>query len=116
MPLRALTLDEVAGELGRAPKWLRDHWPELSRAHGLPAPIHERGGLVWSAPSFFAWLDRGLDDAERAHAAAYRAALEAARHPPIADDEVEAARERLDARFTNRVGACAGAASKKQIA
>lgn len=94
MPIRALTLGEAAAELGRSESWLARHWQREVSERGMPAPIHEVGGLVWSAPGFYAWLDRGLSPAARATAAAYRAALEAARTPP--DDEVEAWRSKLD--------------------
>lgn len=86
LTLPALTLDDVARELGRSRDWLARHHGDDVSLPGFPAPIHERGGLVWSAPAVWAWLDRDLPDHLRAHAAAYRAALAAAVERPDADD------------------------------
>ncbi len=102
MPLRALSLGEVAAELGRSEDWLARHWSDLVSSRGMPAPIHEKGGLVWSAPAIHAWLVRDLPADLQALASAYRAALEAAREAPADRDEIETWRARLDARITSR--------------
>lgn len=98
--MRALSLDEVAAELGRSPAWLRAHWERLCLGQKLPRPIHEMGTLVWSAPGFYAWLDRGLSKEQRAVAAAYRAAFDAAGDLAGPDRaRLADARARLDSRF-----------------
>ena len=91
----ALTVTEVASELGRSEVWLIKNWRYLHEKEGMPPPLHPSGTLVWSAPAIYAWIDRDMPEALRPHAAAYRAAFHAARAPdPIAQSRAE-----LDARF-----------------
>lgn len=97
----ALTLRDVAAELGRSTDWLKHHWRGEVRAGRLPAPIHERGGLVWSAPVLHAFLVRDQPPEIQAAAAAYRAALSAALAPP--DDDVEAWRHKLAAEMSEEL-------------
>ncbi len=103
MPARALTLAEVARELGRTDDWLARHLPELIREEGMPKPLHRSGARVWSAAQIYAWLDRNLPPKQRIAAAAYRAALEAATSPVasslMAPDESTAWRGKLEERF-----------------
>lgn len=107
MSMRALTATDVARELGRSPDWLFSNWPRLVKEKRIPAPLLEAGGLTWSAAQFYAVIDKRLTADQRAAAAAYRAALEAAKSA-AADleqtDAVLAARDRLDQRF-HREGA-----------
>jgi predicted DNA-binding transcriptional regulator AlpA len=101
MTARALTLTEVAAELGRSPSWLQSNWKKMVARHGMPAPVIEGGLLSWSAAQFYAWLDRDLPDELRPVAAAYRAALAAAADPAsrISADENAAWRDHLDRKF-----------------
>ncbi len=98
----ALSVKELGRELGRSPSWVYKNWEELVIQKVIPAPIIETGGPVWSAAQVYAYLDRKLTPAQRAAAAAYRAALAAALATPkeVAElDEVEAARATLARRF-----------------
>lgn len=103
MPARALTLAEVALELGRTEEWLARRLPQLIRQEGMPKPIHQAGARVWCAAQLYAWLDRNLPPKQRIAAAAYRAALEAATSPLtsslMAPDEGAAWRGKLEERF-----------------
>lgn len=101
--MHALTLRDVARELGRSEDWVARNYTFLVDKKGMPAPLHPNGTLTWSPPGFYAWLDSRLPPALRPHAAAYRAALEAATAKP--SDDVAEARARLDARFTEKAGA-----------
>lgn len=101
---RTLDLEQCAAELGRSADWLRNHWRRLVATERMPRPVAGTDGskLAWNAGHLYAWLDRTLSPAERASAAAYRAAAEAyadtAAGRPNAVAEIEASRERLDAR------------------
>lgn len=95
---QSLTAADVAAELGRSPQWLYDNWRRLVAAKQLPKPVVEAGGLAWNAAQVYAVLDRELTPVQRATAAAFRAALAAATAAGD-DDEVEAGRRRLAARF-----------------
>lgn len=101
----ALTVPDVARELGRAPGWLYDNWQRLVSEKKIPPPIIEAGGLTWSAAQLYAYLDKPLTPAQRAIAAAYRAAHDAAAAAPRnldEQDEIEASRARLDQKRKNR--------------
>lgn len=105
----AMTISDVARELGRSTTWLHTHWRDLVAQKKIPAPLIEKGGAVWSQAQFYAFQDRGLTPAQRVAAAAYRAAHAAAlaidRHTVDDADTVAAARERLDQKFArNPVG------------
>lgn len=105
MTARALTAADVGREFGRGADWVYDNWRRLVAEKKLPAPIVEAGGLVWSAAHVYAVLDRGLTAAQRANAAAYRAALEAALTAPgdlTELDDIQASRLRLDQRMASR--------------
>ncbi|MFP3921950.1 MAG: hypothetical protein ACLFU3_09625 [Dichotomicrobium sp.] len=101
MTARALTLNEVAAELGRSPSWLASNWKKLVARHGMPAPVIEGGLLSWSAAQLYAWMDRDLPDDLKPVAAAYRAALAAAADPSarITADETQAWRDHLNRKF-----------------
>lgn len=103
MSLQALSLADVARELGRSPSWLYDHWPALVAEKKIPKPLIEKGGATWCAAQFYAFQDRDLTPAQRVAAAAYRAAVAAAEkttRETIGDaDEIAAARARLDKKF-----------------
>ena len=98
--MQALSLRDVARELGRTEDWVQRNWQQLVADKKMPPPLHPTGSLQWSAPGFFAWLDRDLPAPLRPHAAAYRAAYDAATAPP--QDDVADARERLNKRFADR--------------
>lgn len=105
MTARALTAADVGRELGRSADWIYDNWRKLVAQKRLPAPIIENGGLTWSAAQLYAVLDRGLTPSQRASAAAYRAALEAALTAPTDFtelDDIQASRKRLDERLQAR--------------
>ncbi|MBJ7535310.1 hypothetical protein JDN40_14455 [Rhodomicrobium vannielii ATCC 17100] len=106
MPVRALTIQQVADELGRSRDWLHANWQRLVAEQKLPRPLLEGGALTWSAAQFYAWQDRHLSKRERVAAAAYRAAFEAAStaDTSLIDTSVADARARLTERF---VGAAA---------
>ncbi len=91
----ALTVRDVARELGRSEDWLARNWHYLCDKQGMPRPLHPNGTLTWSPPAFYAWLDKDLPPSLKPHAAAYRAAFLAA----TSDNDVARARQELDARF-----------------
>ena len=95
--MHALTITDVARELGRSPEWLGRNYPMLVRSGKLPPPLLERGGVTWSAPQVYAYLDKTVPPAMRKIAAAYRAAYEAA--TTAKDDQITSARAALDAEF-----------------
>lgn len=102
MPARALTVTELAAELGRSKEWLYEHWQHLCEKKGMPRPLIEGGSLSWSAPQIYAWMDRPLTKEQRACTAAYRAAFEAAIIAPktlnVADELIEAT-ERMNTKW-----------------
>jgi len=105
MTARALTAADVGRELGRSADWIYDNWRKLVAEKKLPAPIIEAGGLTWSAAHVYAVLDKSLTPAQRATAAAYRAALAAALTAPddfTELDDIQASRQRLDQRMASR--------------
>lgn len=99
--MKALTVADVARELGKSAGWLYDHWQDLVAKKRIPPPIIESGGMTWSAAQLYAFLDKPLTREQRAHAAAFRAAMEAASKDRDLDteDEVAKSRIRLDQRF-----------------
>lgn len=105
--MKALTADQVAGELGRSKEWLYDNHKRLTRDKKMPRPIVEGGTLSWNHAQFYAWLDRDLPKDQKAAAAALRAVYAAATkayggHDQAADDEaaeIERWKEGLDRRF-----------------
>jgi hypothetical protein len=102
---RALTAADVGRELGRSADWVHANWHKLVAEKKLPPPIIEAGGLTWSAAHVYAFLDRGLPPAQRATAAAYRAALAAALTAPgdlTELDDIEQSRQRLALRRASR--------------
>jgi hypothetical protein len=103
MTFRALTLDDVAGELGRSAEWLSNNWRDLVKAGKLPKPLLEKGPPTWDAAQVYAVRDKNLTAAQRAVAAAFRAAIDAAHTAPadaLYHDEEAADRRRLDLRFS----------------
>lgn len=103
---KALTLRELAAELGRSESWLYSNWERLVRHKHLPAPLLDHGPPSWSAAQVYAVLDAKLTPAQRAAAFAFRAALDAAVSAPssrIARDHDAEARAVLDARFAKVV-------------
>jgi hypothetical protein len=104
MPQRALTLRDIATELGRSPNWVRLNWRNLVKNEGLPPPLLDSGrgaDCSWSAAQFYAWQDQKLSKAMRATVAAYRAAFEAASAPDgkLLDTTIADATERLSHRY-----------------
>lgn len=97
--MHALSLADVARELGRSEDWVARNWQHLADRKGMPRPLHPNGTLAWSSPGFYAWLDKDLPPALRPHAAAYRAAFAAALAPA---DDVAQSRATLDARFATK--------------
>ena len=102
--MHALSLRDVARELGRTEEWTARNHAYLTQKKGMPAPLHPNGTLVWSAPQFYAWLDSELPAALRPHAAAYRAAFDAAQASGT-DDDLAAARSRIKERISSGAGA-----------
>lgn len=96
---QALSLADVARELGKSEDWLGRHWRQLVKDKALPKPILANH-LVWSAAQVYAVLDKDLTPVQRVAAAAYRAA-EAAARATVANDSgsVAAHRVRLDRQF-----------------
>jgi hypothetical protein len=96
----ALTLAQVADELGRSERWLASHWRQMVKDGRLPKPILSTH-LVWSAAHVYAVLDRELTPAQRIAAAGYRAAA-AAMRAAITNDTGAIAehRARLEQQFT----------------
>lgn len=103
MSTRALTIDDIARQMGRSRDWLSDHWRDLVAAKKLPPPLVERGTPTWDAAQVYAMRDRHLPAAVRATAAAIRAAYDAAASPESAlyEDELAQWRDKLDRRFGN---------------
>jgi hypothetical protein len=102
MTLRAMTIDDLAAELGRTREWLSDHWRRMVKEKKLPAPLLERGSPTWDRAQVYAVRDKALPPAARPMAAAFRAAMDAAHATPedaAYHDEEAADRRRLDARF-----------------
>lgn len=105
MTSRALSAADVGRELGRSADWIHSNWQKLVAEKKLPPPIIETGGLTWSAAQVYAVLDRHLPPAQRAGAAAYRAALAAALQAPgdLSElDDIEQSRLRLQQRRASR--------------
>lgn len=100
--MRALSVDEVAAELGRSVDWLHRHWRGMVDEKKLPPPLPGGGALAWSAAQLYAVLDKPLTREQRALAAAFRAAEAVARQAGGGlddQDEIEASRARITARF-----------------
>ena len=87
--MRALSITDVAAELGKSNDWLYRHWETLAKSSGFPRPIIEAGNPSWSAPHVYAWIDRHLPKEKRIAAAAYRAAEQAARAAMAHDPDTE---------------------------
>ena len=98
---RALSAADVGREFGRTAEWVHKNWRELVASKKIPAPIIESGHVTWSAAQFYAFIDRKLTAAQRAAAAAYRIAENAAATPQDLDqiDAIAADRHILDQRF-----------------
>jgi uncharacterized caspase-like protein len=101
MPIRAMTLSEVAVELGIPPRRFHRTWPTLVAQKGLPRPVLDGETPKWSAAQFYTWQDRRLGKEQRAAAAAYRAAYEAASAPGASLFDTTAADQQmaLEARY-----------------
>lgn len=100
----AMTIVEVAAELGRAETWMRDHWRELVAREAMPAPVNgiASGALVWSRAQIYAWLDRELTQPMQIASAAYRAAAAAAagiHHTGGEERSIADHRARLDRKY-----------------
>lgn len=105
LKLTALNLTDTAALVGRSADWLRENWHDISKALKFPPPIHEAGTLVWDRAQVYAWLDRDRPMRERAFAAAFRAAYDAASASDAdLDDTVAASRRELDRRRRERQG------------
>jgi hypothetical protein len=105
MTTRALTVHDIGRELGRTAEWVSRHWRGLVRSGKLPPPLIEAGGPTWDAAQVYAVRDKPLTPPQRAVAAAFRAALDAAHASPVDrlyDDELARDRARLDRRFDAR--------------
>jgi hypothetical protein len=81
MPEHLLNASQVAAQLGYTAKHFRDHWRELRRTLGFPAPVW---GLVWTR--------RSIDDYVRRREEAAMTPPPAPGRPPKTTDE--AARRR----------------------
>jgi predicted DNA-binding transcriptional regulator AlpA len=99
-----LSAAELADELGRSTAWLYDHWEALVKTQRLPRPIHQGTPLMWSRAQVYAWLDRDLPASQRAAAAAWRAAFDAARSAAGTDraDVVADQRAALERRYVKQ--------------
>ncbi|WP_414462926.1 hypothetical protein [Hyphomicrobium sp. DY-1] len=100
---RSLTAADVGREFGRTAEWVHANWRELVKEKKIPAPILESGHVTWSAAQFYAILDRKLTAQQRAVAAAFRIAQDAALTPQDLDqlDAIAADRAALDQRFSH---------------
>lgn len=79
MPGPTLTVDELAAELGRSTKWVYLEWGRLCGRERMPMPLHNGASpLVWDRAQIMAWKDKPLTLQQRALAAAFRCAAEAA--------------------------------------
>lgn len=101
MPVRAMTMGEVARELGWSYKRFREGWRQLVNQEKLPAPLLGAEPPRWSAAQMYAFLDKKLTKQQRAAAAAYRAAFEAASAPDasLLDQTVSTQTAALEARY-----------------
>lgn len=100
--MRAMTVADIAREFGRSPDWVYEHFPRLVAEKKLPKPLIEKGGLTWSAAQVYALLDKDLTREQRATAAAFRAALDAAGAAASGAghrEDIEAAKARITTRF-----------------
>lgn len=102
MTTRALTIHDIGRELGRTAEWVSRHWHELVAKGKLPPPLLDAGSPTWDPAQVYAVRDRKLTPPQRAIAAAFRAALDAAATAPgerLHDDALAADRAKLDKRF-----------------
>jgi hypothetical protein len=102
MTLRALTLDDIARELGRSIDWAHKNWERLVAAGKLPPPLVTSGSPTWDPAQVYAVRDKALTPPQRAIAAAFRAAIDAAHMLPadaLLNDQVADDKRRLDQRF-----------------
>jgi hypothetical protein len=99
--LTGMSLEDLAREYGRGRDWMADNWPGLVKAGKLPPPIADRP-YVWDAAQVYALRDKPLTPAQRAVAAAFRAALDvahAATQAPRHHDQAAGDRAALSRRF-----------------
>lgn len=103
MATPALTIRDVAAELGRSEAWV------YANTEKLPAPIISDGKMTWSAPAFYAWMDRKVPEDLKPLTAVYRALLAVAAMPKdlmqsqlSVEAAEEADRAKLNARFGGR--------------
>jgi hypothetical protein len=103
MATQALTINDVAAELGRSAAWV------YANAHKLPEPIISDGKMTWSAPAFYAWMDQKVPENLKPLTAVYRALMAVAAMPRDAMQQQltteaaeEADRAKLNARFGGR--------------
>jgi hypothetical protein len=104
---RALTAEELAGELGYSKTWIYDNWKRLVAEGRIPPPLLEAGHLVWSKAQVWAYLDKDLPPKMRPLVAAHRAAEEAAARAPAdhaAGETIERDRAALDRQFARSGG------------
>lgn len=79
MPGPTMTLDELAQELGRSADWVHRNWREQMVKKKLPRPLNDGiKPLAWSRAHVYAFLDKDLTAGQRAIAAAFRLADDAA--------------------------------------
>jgi hypothetical protein len=107
MPIRALTLQEVAEELGLPTRRFYIIWRQMVAKQGFPRPLVDGETPKWCPAQLYAWMDRGLTKQQRVAAAAYRAAFEAVNQPDasLIDTSVTERRSALEARFVRSTGA-----------
>jgi len=103
MPYPNFTMSELAQEIGRRPSWLSTNWRREVERGKLPPPIMGGGGSgdppIWSRAHVYAYFDQNLPREMRIHAAAYRAAMEAAQASDASAIQIAADAAALDAQF-----------------
>lgn len=101
MPTRALTVDDVATELGKSRGWLAANWRRLCRDERLPTPVIENGHPTWDPAQFYAWKDREVAAELRPIVAAYRAAFDAVQSAQsrVSQDNIEERRRELNRKY-----------------
>lgn len=92
MTISTYTIEQVALAVGRSADWLVRNWRAEVAGGRLPAPLHGRGELVWSAPAVLARIfgTSKLNAREQAIAAAIVAAHDAAKAAPDPRDVLDA--------------------------
>lgn len=71
--MHALSVRDVAAELGRSADWVLRNRDALERK-GMPRPVIDTAPYTWNAIQFYAWLDRDLPPAVSERCAVIRAA------------------------------------------